>query len=113
MGQFSTWNQQDITEFHRVLLDVLEKEFKRNNCRTGLVLIAKFLGREKQSLEFVTECRVCQYKPDDKIDDLDILSLDISANVTSRKLSDVGRDIQRQNIKLINLIIRLVLADPM
>ena len=90
--QFSTWNQQDITEFHRVLLDVLEKEFKRNNCRTGLVLIAKFLGREKQSLEFVTECRVCQYKPDDKIDDLDILSLDISANVTSRKLTDIVQE---------------------
>ena len=90
--RFLTWNQQDITDFHHVLLDVLEEEFKRNNCRTGLEVLDKFLGREKQSLEFVTECRVCQYKPDDKIDKFDILSLDISANVTSRKLTDIVQE---------------------
>ena len=90
--QFLTWNQQDITEFHRVLLDVLEKEFKSNNCEEGQALLDKFIGREKQSLEFVTECSVCQYKPDDQIDKFDILSLDISANVTSRKLSDVVQE---------------------
>ena len=90
--RFLTWNQQDITDFHHVLLDVLEEEFKRNNCRTGLEVLDKFLGREKQSLEFVTECRVCQYKPDDKIDNFDILSLDISANETSRKLTDIVQE---------------------
>ena len=90
--RFLTWNQQDITDFHHVLLDVLEEEFKRNNCRTGLEVLDKFLGREKQSLEFLTECRVCQYKPDDKIDKFDILSLDISANETSRKLTDIVQE---------------------
>ena len=51
--QFLTWNQQDITEFHRVLLDVLETEFKDSNCQEGHVVLKKIFGREKQNFEFV------------------------------------------------------------
>ena len=40
----------------------------------------------------MTECSVCHYKPEDQSDKFDILSLDISANVTSRKLSDVVQE---------------------
>ena len=73
LPQFLTWNQQDITEFHRVLLDVLETEFKDNNCQEGHVVLEKFIGKEKQNFEFVTECSVCQYKPNDKTEKLSCL----------------------------------------
>ena len=73
LPQFLTWNQQDITEFHWVLLDVLEIEFKASNCQEGHVVLEKFIGREKQNFEFVTECSVCQYKPNDKTEKLSCL----------------------------------------
>ena len=56
-----------------MLLDVLEIEFKESNSQEGHVVLEKFIGREKQNFEFVTECSVCQYKPNDKTEKLSCL----------------------------------------
>ena len=34
-GKFDNWDLQDITEFHSTFLEVLETEFKTNNCQVG------------------------------------------------------------------------------
>ena len=87
-----SWDQQDITEFHRTLLDVLTEEFRRNDCEKGKSLISKFSGSEILSFEFAQECQVCQYRPDDKCEKFNILSLDITSRATSSKLSEVIRN---------------------
>ena len=84
---------QDITEFHLTLLDVLAGEFRRNNCEEGRSLISKFSGSEILSFEFAQECRECYYRPIDKCEEFDILSLDITYRATvSNNLSDIIRE---------------------
>ena len=89
---FHTWDQQDITEFHRTLLDVLAEEFRGNDCEEGKSLINKFTGSEILSFEFAQVCRVCQYRPDDKCEEFNILSLDFTSRATGSKLSEIIRD---------------------
>lgn len=88
----ASWDQQDITEFHRTLLDVLAGEFRRNNCEEGRSLIRKFSGSEILSFEFAQECRDCHYRPDDKCEEFNILSLDITSRATVSNLSDIIRE---------------------
>ena len=88
----ASWDQQDITEFHRTLLDVLAGEFRRNNCEEGRTLISKFSGSEILSFEFAQECRECHYRPDDKCEEFDIVSLDITSRATVSNLSDIIRE---------------------
>ena len=84
---------QDITEFHLTLLDVLAGEFRRNNCEAGRSLISKFSGSEILSFGFAQECRECYYRPIDKCEEFDILSLDITYRATvSNNLSDIIRE---------------------
>ena len=72
-----------------MLLDVLEIEFKESNCQEGYVVLEKFIGREKQNFEFVTECSASTSQ---MIRLKSCLVSDISANVTSRKLTDIVQE---------------------
>ena len=87
--QFATWDQQDVTEFLRTLLEVLVAEFMRNNCESGHSLIDKFTGREKLNIQFAVECLTCHYKPVDKMEEFDILSLDIFSSKSGSNLSQI------------------------
>ena len=87
--QFATWDQQDVTEFLRTLLEVLVAEFMRNNCESGHSLIDKFTGREKLNIQFALECLTCHYKPVDKMEEFNILSLDIFSSKSGSNLSQI------------------------
>ena len=87
--QFSTWDQQDVTEFLRTFLDVLVAEFRRNNCGPGCSLIGNFTGGEKLDFQFAVECLTCHYKPVDKIEGFNILSLDIFFSKSGLNLSEI------------------------
>ena len=87
--QFATWDQQDVTEFLRTFLDVLGAEFTRNNCESGQSLTGKFTGREQLNIQFEIVCLTCRYKPVDKIEQLDILSLDIVSSKSGSNLSQI------------------------
>ena len=85
----ASWKQQDITEFYRALLDVLAGEFERNNCDAGRSLISQFYGSENLSFEFAEVCSVCDYRPDDKSEEFNILSLDVTSCADDDKLSEI------------------------
>ena len=85
----ASWEQQDITEFYRALLDVLAGEFERNNCEAGRSLISQFYGSENLSFEFAEVCSVCHYRPDDKSEEFNILSLDVTSCADGDKLSEI------------------------
>ena len=87
--QFATWDQQDVTEFLQTFLDVLVAEFRRNKCRPGCSLIGNFSGREKLDFQFAVECLTCRYKPVDKIEEFNILSLDIFFSKSGLNLSEI------------------------
>ena len=42
-GKFDNCDQQDITAFYSIFFDVLESEFKRNHCNTGLAMLNTLL----------------------------------------------------------------------
>ena len=71
---------------------MLAGEFRRNDCEEGRSLISKFSGSEILSFEFAQECRDCYYRPDDKCEEFDILSLDITSRATVSNLSDIIRE---------------------
>ena len=87
--QFATSDQQDVTEFLRTFRDVLVAEFMRNNCESGNSLIGKFTGTEKLKFQFTDECSICHYQPTDKIEQLDILSVDILSSKSGSNLSEI------------------------
>ena len=87
--QFATSDQQDVTEFLRTFCDVLVAEFMRNNCESGNSLIGKFTGTEKLKFQFTDECSICHYQPTDKIEQLDILSVDILSSKSGSNLSEI------------------------
>ena len=87
--QFASWDQQDVTEFLQTFLDVLVAEFRRNKCRPGCSLIGNFSGREKLDFQFAVECLTCRYKPVDKIEEFNILSLDIFFSKSGLNLSEI------------------------
>ena len=88
-GKFDNWDQQDITEFHSTFLEVLETEFKTNNCQVGRELLNKFIGLEKCELSFVNVCNICNYKPEDSLTEFKILSLDIFSSVPGCTVSQL------------------------
>ena len=87
--QFATSDQQDVTEFLRTFRDVLVAEFMRNNCESGNSLIGKFTGTEKLKFQFTDECSICHYQPADKIEQLDIFSVDILSSKSGSNLSEI------------------------
>ena len=87
--QFGTWDQQDVTEFLRTSIEVLAAEFTRNNCESGQSLTDKFTGIEQLNCQFAVECSSCHYKPEDKIEQLDILSLDLFSSKSGSNLSQI------------------------
>ena len=87
--QFASWDQQDITEFLRTFLNVLAAEFTRNNCQSGLSLTEKFTGREQSNVQFEVECLTCHYKPVDKMEEFDILSIDLFSSESGSNISQI------------------------
>ena len=87
--QFATSDQQDVTEFLRTFRDVLVAEFMRNNCESGNSLVGKFTGTEKLKFQFTDECSICHYQPTDKIEQLDIFSVDILSSKSGSNLSEI------------------------
>lgn len=87
--QFASWDQQDVTEFLRTFLNVLAAEFTRNNCQSGLSLTEKFTGREKSNFQFEVECLTCHYKPVDKMEEFDILSIDLFSSESGSNISQI------------------------
>ena len=87
--QFGTWDQQDVTEFLRTSIEVLAAEFTRNNCESGQSLTDKFTGIEQLNCQFAVECSSCHYKPEDKIEQLYILSLDLFSSKPGSNLLQI------------------------
>ena len=88
---FAEGIQQDITEFHSTLLNILCAEFERNDCDTGRELINKFIGTEEINHSFVNLCSKCNYVPEDRVLEFKILSVDVVSSVPGCKLSEIVR----------------------
>ena len=54
-------SQQDVMEFHNILMTVIRKEMEKGNDNSGLILMDKFIGKTKFERKFAGENGKCKY----------------------------------------------------